>query len=301
MNILIFGAKGQVGMALTLAAQKNDISSSVYPIDHAECDITNSEAVEKILEEYRSKLGRCMIVNAAGWTQVDDAEERVKETFETNWRGPLHLAQSAEKYDHDLIQLSTDYVFDGMQESPYTEDDFVNPLSIYGLSKEAGERAVRASCNRHIILRTSWIFSLYGKSFTRKIIELAEKKDELTVVTDQIGSPTSASDLAHAILKISSASQNDSFQGWGTYHYAGAPSASWYEVACFVMTELSKHNLKSAKVIPATSADFKTKAPRPAKSILSCNKIYRQFSIQESDWKAAIRKEIKSIAAEKHD
>src|SRR6516165_3107523 len=224
MKILVFGAGGQIGhevcRAVCLPQHK------ILPLDRKAVDIVNSTAVGAILRREVPDLA----INLAAYTAVDRAESEPDQAWAVNCAGAAQIAAACEENATPLIHLSTDYVFDGRKTEPYREEDAVGPLGVYGRSKEAGERAVRAAAARHVILRTAWVFGAYGANFVKTMLWLATARPVLRVVADQRGCPTAAADIAAALIVIAEHSERGETK-WGTYHCAGARAVSWYGLA----------------------------------------------------------------------
>lgn len=233
-----------------------------------------------------------LVVNAAAYTAVDKAEEEPALAFRINGEGAGEAAAAARNVGAAIIQLSTDYVFDGEASEPYAEDAPTNPLSVYGRSKLAGEEAVRAANPDHLILRTAWVYSPFGRNFVRTMIAAAAKRDALDVVDDQVGCPTSALDLADAILSI--AEQRSGFGD--TFHLAGSGSASWFELASEIMASCRRLGLPAAEVRPIATADWPTKATRPAYAVLDCAKIERDLGLRLPDWRRSVAATVERLA-----
>jgi len=274
-ELVIFGALGQVGRALSAAAAARGIGYRA--LSRAACDITSAQAVE------RNVAGASLAVNCAAFTAVDRAESQPDAARAVNAIGPANVAAACARFGIPLVQLSTDYVFDGRKAGPWTEYDPTAPLGVYGRSKLEGERAVRDRLDRHIILRTSWIFSADGENFVKTMLRLARQHTELTVVNDQIGGPTAAADIAEAIVRIASAVADPQFGAFGTYHFAGAPAVSWYEFAKAIL-----HG-RDISIRPVASRDFPWPAARPLNSVLDCGRILRVFGIRQPDWRPALK------------
>ena len=213
------------------------------------------------------------IVNAAGYTAVDQAETDIDAALRANRDGAAVLAEAASSAKVPLVQISTDYVFDGAKRTPYREDDPVAPLNVYGLSKEAGERLVRSTCPRHLILRTSWVFSPHGTNFVRTMLRLGAERSELEVVDDQTGCPTAAADLAGAILAVLAKAAEPGFAAWGTYHYRGGDILTWHGFAELIFEQAARYGQPVPRLTPIETAAFPSKAKRPAYSVLSTEKI----------------------------
>lgn len=274
MRLLVFGIAGQIGRALTEAAQQR--SWEALGPSHTDVDICDQSAVADAVRRYRPGA----IVNAAGFTAVDRAESEREQAFEVNRDGARVLAEAAAGAGLPLIQLSTDYVFDGAATTPYAETDAVRPLGIYAASKEAGERAVRATASRHVILRTAWVYSPFGTNFLKTMLRLGTERTELSIVDDQTGCPTAAADIAHAITTVLQAAQAPGFNGWGTYHYAGADAVTWHGLARAIFDCAAPLGVRAPELHAVTTTEISSTAPRPAYSVLSTAKLERTFGIR---------------------
>ena len=221
-RILVFGANGQVGRALIGEAPQ--LTAGFH---RSSADICCEDDVRQAVRDHPPLA----IVNAAAYTAVDKAEAEPEQALRVNRDGAALLAAAATAADVPFIHISTDYVFDGTKRTPYREDDPIAPLGAYGLSKAEGERAVRGICAKHVILRTSWVYSPYGTNFVRTMLRLAGEREELRIVNDQLGCPTAAADVASAILAIVEQVRAPNFSGWGTYHYCGRDAVTWYRFA----------------------------------------------------------------------
>lgn len=289
MKVLVVGADGQLGQCLIDRAPNFDFEFKALTFE--QLDITNVEQVENAVSEFKPNI----IVNAAAYTAVDKAEEDVETAYLVNETGPKILAEVAANYDAALIHVSTDYVFDGTETTPYTPDFPVNPQSIYGKSKWAGEEAVRKVLDKHIIIRTAWVFSEYGNNFVKTILRLAKDRDELRIIADQYGCPTYAGDLAQAILQIC-----DKVKGgneiWGTYHYCGDQATSWHGFTMAIIDEAFKQKIiyKKPNVIAIPETDYPLPAPRPSYSVLDCSSIL-QHTVEFSGWRKSLNSVVKAI------
>lgn len=254
-------------------------------LSREELDITNAEQVSKIVNEYKPSV----IINAAAYTAVDKAEAEVELANAINNLGPKNLAKAAAQVNAAIIHISTDYVFAGNKNGLYTETDEVNPQGVYGQTKLAGEQSVAQECDAHIILRTAWVFSEFGNNFVKTMLRLAQTRDTLGVVGDQFGGPTYAGDIAKAIISIAQQLQQGCIK-FGVYNYSGYPHVSWQEFASEIFEKaLAKNLIQSPITVNSIlTADYPTPAKRPANSKLDCSKITTDFSIQPSDWKAAL-------------
>ena len=265
MKILLFGASGQIGRAFSEIACGR--GWGIRNPSHAEVNICANAAVVESLQRALPSV----IVNAAAYTAVDQAETETEEAFRVNRDGAAILAKFAADADLPIIHLSTDYVFDGCSDRPYVEQDPVNPLGVYGKSKESGERMVRAAGGKHIILRTSWIYSPFGTNFVRTMLRLGSERTELLVVDDQVGCPTSAVDVASAIADSLTQITQPGFRAWGTYHYAG-DAVTWYEFAEAIFERAAQLGLRTPTLRRVSSSEFCRPAPRPKYSVLSTDK-----------------------------
>lgn len=278
MKILITGAEGQLGRGL----QENPSTHILFPLSHSLLNITDSQAVEETL----NRLHPDFVINAAAYNRVDDAETHSKEAFLINEIGPKNLALSTAKRNIPLLHISTDYVFDGKKRSPYVESDQTNPLSVYGKSKWAGEQAVQNNNPKHFIVRTAWLYGVHGKNFIKTIYALS-KKDKVSVVNDQFGSPTYVRDLVTCIWLLI-----ESQHSFGIYHMAGKGFANWH---AFTTQFYSLRNIKTA-VIPVSTHEFPRPAPRPAYSVLST--LYKDLELP--DWEIGLSKFCKEFTGAKN-
>lgn len=283
MNILITGAGGQLGqtfMAMTADCGHNIVYTDLRPSreEVMALDACDADAVAHMVDNF----GIQIIVNCAGYTDVAKAETEEELAFKVNAEAPGVLAKVAAKHDVVLIHISTDYVFDGKASKAYGEDAEPAPLSAYGRSKFAGELAVLAASCRHIILRTAWLFSPYGKNFVKTIYEKSAESPMLKVVEDQIGTPTYAGDLVDFIMHIIDAQMLDNM---GLYNYTNEGVCSWYDLACEVC-DLSGH---LCDILPCKTSDYPTGVVRPAFSLLDKTKVKQTFGIEIPHWKDSLR------------
>jgi dTDP-4-dehydrorhamnose reductase len=283
MRILITGCNGQVGFLL-----KEMLTSKVelLALTRQELDITNENLVNKAISNFKPNV----VINAAAYTAVDKAESEEKLAFEINSDGPEYLAKAANEIDAVLIHISTDYVFEGNKSSQYIESDSVNPQGIYGKSKLAGEIAVSTHCNKHIILRTAWVFGEHGNNFVKTMLRLGKARDKLSIVSDQFGGPTYAGDIAKAIIQIANKIGSGKQIKWGVYHYSGMPQVSWYEFAEKIFTKAEQKGIleRVPKLSAINTEEFPTPAKRPENSKLNCKSIEAEFGISPSDWHAEL-------------
>lgn len=285
MKVLVFGTAGQVGREVARAAWPS--SFEVIGTDQSEADITKAPAV-------RAAIARCepqLVINLAAYTAVDRAESEPELAWAANCAGPAHIAGLCGECSIPLIHLSTDYVFDGRKAGSYREDDAVNPLSVYGRSKEAGERAVRSATARHIILRTSWVYGAHGTNFVKTMLRLGRERPILRVVADQRGCPTAAAEIASALVSIAGEILRGS-ANWGTFHFAGGGSTSWHGFAEEIIdlaTGCGAWPIRSRpQVEPITTDQYPTPAQRPMNSILDCGKIAAELGISAPPWQTSL-------------
>ncbi len=271
---MVFGAGGQLGRHLSEAGAQ--LGRNVVALTYAEADICDPSAVESAVARHRPTA----IVNAAAYTAVDKAESESGLAFRVNRDGAATVAAAAARAELPLIHLSTDYVFDGTAREPYREEDAVNPQGVYARSKEAGERNVREVHDRHLILRTAWVYGPFGTNFLRTMLRLGADRDELGIVDDQTGCPTATGDIAAAILTMVDQAEAADFAGWGTYHYVGGDTVTWFGFAAMIFTEAAKLGHKVPHLRPIATSDYPTAAPRPAYSVLSTGKLRRRFGIE---------------------
>ena len=283
MKLLIFGATGQIGRALGEAAQARGWET-LGP-SHADADICDAPAVADTMRRFAPDA----LVNAAGYTAVDEAESELDAAFGANREGARILAEAAAQAHVPLIHLSTDFVFDGLATKPYTEAEAVGPQGVYAQSKEAGERSVRTAAPRHVILRTAWIYSPFGTNFLRTMLGLASEQTELSVIADQTGNPTSAAEVADAITTILAAARERGFDAWGTYHCAGADAVSRYDFAKAIFEQAARFGVAAPKLIPVATTDCPRPAPRPAYSVLCTAKLERIFGIRPRPLRDSLR------------
>lgn len=283
MKILLLGASGQVGRELPEVVRQSGVKEiDIVGLDRTQLDVTRQELVDQKI----ATIEPSVVINAAAYTAVDKAEEEPELAYAVNRDAPGCIANACANHDIPLIHISTDYVFDGETSEPYLEDDPVNPQSVYGQSKWEGEEAVRQNLDPHIILRTSWVFGVYGKNFVYTMIRLAKQRDELRVVNDQHGCPTSANAIARALLNISQRVVTGEFNYWGTYHYCGQPETTWFHFAeAIIAVTKGKFDYNVQHIHPIATREFPTPAKRPQNSVLNCEKVRRIFGIEQADWK----------------
>ena len=272
MNVLVTGSNGQLASCIKDLAKQYDGLNFIYT-DYKELDICDLNQVNTFFKSNK-KIDYC--INCAAYTAVDKAESDVEKAFEINANGAKNLAIACREFDAILIQVSTDFVFDGEKKEPYTETDVAKPISVYGASKLQGEIEIKQTLETYFILRTSWLYSEHGANFMKTMLRLAETRDEISVVSDQIGTPTYAGDLADVILKIIS-SKNTNF---GLYHYSNEGVASWYD---FAKTIFEASNLK-IKLNPIKTSAYPTPAKRPVYSVMDKTKIKSVLKTETLSW-----------------
>ena len=280
MRILVAGGQGQVGSAL--AQQGREQGLDLVALGRSDLDITNAASIAAAFEKYQPEL----LINSAAYTAVDRAESEVELAYSINEKAAALLADACATANIPMLHISTDYVFDGSKEGLYTEADPVSPLAVYAKSKEAGECAVRAGVNRHIILRTSWVFGLQGNNFVKTMLGLAKNRDCLTVVADQFGGPSSARSIAQVLLKIATEFEQHGSVAWGTYHYCQKPYVSWYEFAREIIRKGKELGVISqcVEVQPIRTDEFKTRVARPVNSRLDTSMLQNSFGLNPSRW-----------------
>ena len=282
MKILLAGGSGQLAQELQPILLS---SGEVIAVDRTRLDLSQPESIRQAMAEIQPDL----VVNAGAYTAVDKAESEPELANAVNGIAPGILAEECEKMGASLMHFSTDYVFDGSHGSAYLETDSTNPLGTYGKSKLAGEEAIRKAGNRHIIIRTAWVYGNGGKgNFVKTMLRLGKEREEIRVVTDQIGSPTWTGDLAQAISQIIPLLGPETF---GTYQYTNSGVCSWYDFAIAIFEEAAKLGfpLKVQRVIPITTAEYPTPAKRPAFSVLSTVKISALLGTYPPHWRQGLR------------
>ena len=291
MRVLVVGRNGQLARAL------GEEAPGLTRLGHQSLDLRDRRAAEAAVADHAPDL----VVNAAAFTDVDGAEAAREEAFAVNRDGVGALARGAARAGAALVHVSTDYVFDGSKAGAWTEADPTGPLNVYGASKLAGEAAALEACPRTVVLRTSWVYSPWGRNFVTTMLGLAGRA-RLTVVDDQRGSPTSALGLARAILAIAPtlAAANEGAPVWGVRHYAGRGSTSWAGFAREIF-RLARGRLAEAvpEIVPIATVDYPTPARRPLNSVLDCAAFERDFGVATVDWRAALAEVIDRIAAER--
>ena len=289
MNVLIFGANGQLGFELRRAAWPAGTTLICHDIDT--CDITDERA---LLVAFQN-ASPTVVVNAAAYTAVDKAETNRDAAFAVNTFAPGKMAEFASHAHVPLIHVSTDYVFDGTKVGAYREDDAVHPLGVYGETKEAGERAVREHLNEYIILRTAWVYGSHGQNFVKTMLRFGKEREEMRVVADQHGCPTAATDLASAIVHVTSVVTESRKAPWGTYHFAGSEPTTWHGFADEIFEHQKRREGRRPALTAITTADYPTPARRPANSVLDCEKYTATFGVKPRPWREALAEVIAEL------
>jgi dTDP-4-dehydrorhamnose reductase len=278
MKILVTGADGQLGRCLQDRLRMT--AHDGLALNRNQLDITDRQAVEAAVDGFRPDV----IVNAAAYTAVDRAESEPEVAQRVNAEAVGYLADAANKTGALLVQVSTDYVFDGRTTRPYRESDPVNPLNVYGASKLEGERCA-ARANRYFIVRVAWLFSEYGNNFLKSMLKLADSRETLQVVSDQAGTPSYAGDLATTLIQMLEVEIPS-----GIYHYSGGRPCSWFEFSQAIFAHLARHKpeLRLPRVLPVTAAEYPSVASRPAYSVLDDTKLRACLPRSTGDWTLAI-------------
>lgn len=289
MVILVTGANGQLGQALKKASKNTDNLKFIFT-DSDALDITNREKCERVFE----KINPDFCINAGAYTAVDKAESDYEKAFAVNVTGVQNLAESCKKHDTTLIHISTDFVFDGENNVPYTEEDIPNPKSVYGTTKLQGEQEIQKILENYFIIRTSWVYSEFGNNFYKTMLRLASERDSLNVVNDQIGTPTNANCLAEAIIEvIKSKVKSQKFEekdsklrtsDFGIYNFSNEGSCSWYDFA----KNIFELNDIKIELNPILTSAYPTPAIRPKYSVLDKSKIKTTFGIEIKSWEEAL-------------
>lgn len=257
---------------------------SITGLSRGELDITDADKVMHALRQMRPSV----VVNCASYTAVDKAEREIQQSFDANTHGAAAVARASEETRAHLLHISTEYVFNGFKEKPYTEEDETAPLNIYGQCKAEAERQVRLLSRHHVIVRTSWLFSAMGKNFVHSILKLAKERPQLRIVADQFGCPTPARDLVDALFEIAYQLLRGKNDGFGTFHYCGAGKASRYAFAQRILEYSRPYLKKYPELIPVSQSEFITPARRPLNCILDCCKIHRLYGIEQKAWDSGL-------------
>ena len=281
MKILVCGRHGQVALALQEALRG---LGDVQRLGRDGFDMARPGQLRAVLRQMAPDL----IINTAAYTAVDQAESETQLAHAINAEAPRILAEEAARLGAPLIHYSTDYVFDGSKPAPYSEDDAPNPLSVYGRSKLAGEQAITAVAGEHLILRTSWVYSLHGRNFLLTMQRLLQERPQLKVVNDQIGAPTWAGTLAASTRALIERWRNGQAGAWGTYHLTAQGETSWFGFAQAIADQLKAQGRPCAELLPIPSSEYPTPARRPLNSRLDCSRLAREWHVSQPHWHDAL-------------
>lgn len=287
MRVLVTGARGQVGSELVRQALQR--GWLVVPLARADLDVGDPHAVRRAIEIAKPSA----LLNAAAYTRVDDAEREPGEAMRVNAEGPRTLARACHEEGIPIVHFSTDYVFDGRSRRPYRPDDPPSPLGAYGRSKWEGERAVREETDRHIVLRTAWVFGVQGRNFVKSILRRAREKEPIRVVDDQVGSPTAAADVANAALTALEHARGAG-SGWGLHHFVNAGQTTWHGFAEQIVAR-ARGPMVVDGIERIASADLDLPAPRPAYSVLDTTSFVETFGLAPRSWEIALDEVLERI------
>ena len=283
MVVLVTGANGQLGQAIQSVVRNFPAIDFVF-CTSSELNITDKPNCESVFEKIKPNF----CINAAAYTAVDKAESEPEKAYAINVIGAQNLAAICKMYDTVLLHVSTDFVFDGLANQPYLEDDVPNPTGVYGVTKLQGEQAIQNTWEKHFIIRTSWVYSQFANNFMKTMLRLASEKDSLSVVSDQIGTPTNAVDLAACLLKIINTLHPTSYtlHPFGIYNFSNEGQCSWYDFAA----EIFRINNISITLQPIPTSAYPTPAKRPAYSVLDKSKIKKVFGVEIKNWEESLKK-----------
>ena len=284
MKVLVTGCKGQLGYDVSKLTKRGDTAVAV---DVEEMDITDKEAVDN----YISKAKVDAVIHCAAYTAVDNAEDNVELCRKINRDGTQNIADACKKHNLKMIYISTDYVFNGDGEEPWKPDEKREPLNVYGQTKYEGELAVEGTLDKYFIVRISWVFGLNGKNFVRTMLNLGKTHDKLTVVSDQIGSPTYTVDLAKLLVDMIHSNK------YGRYHATNEGVCSWYDFTCEIMKQAAEYypEYSNVEVIPVSSDAYPTKAKRPHNSRMSKDKLDENGFDRLPTWQDALKRYLKEL------
>ena len=286
-NILVTGSNGQLGNEIRRISANHENNFRFFFTDVAELDITDLKAVDSFIKENNIKY----IINCAAYTAVDKAEDDVDLCYKINRDAVANLGLAATNNNAKVIHISTDYVYDGTANKPYVETDTVNPQSVYGKSKQEGEAELLKACADSIIIRTAWLYSIFGNNFVKTMIKLGKEHETLNVVADQRGTPTYGTDLAKTIVKILDFSEANGFKP-GIYHYSNEGATTWYD---FTLAIHKEAGINTCKVNPITTEQYPVKATRPKYSVLDKTKIKSTFNLTIPKWEESLNNCIKEL------
>ena len=300
MKLLITGAAGQLGQAFVSALkQRSDIE--FIACNRNDLDITNANNVRQVITQAQPDF----VINTAAYTQVDLAESEMDKAYLVNQTGAASLAQVCQQLDIPLLHFSTDCVFDGKKQGAYTENDATQALGVYGASKLAGEKAVEQFCTKHLIFRVSWLFSEFGHNFVKTMLALGSTREQLRLVSDQIGKPTCAAEVVRVILEIlptlynefDSESDKNLDSKWGIYHLAQPDVISWHGFAQAIFSQVvfDREKLSVKEILPIPTSGYPTPAQRPANSALDSTKLQQTFGIALIDWQQSLAQTLSAL------
>ena len=279
MVVLVTGANGQLGQSIQFIANQYPNVQFIYT-DYQELDITNFESCHTVFAKYKPQF----CINTAAYTAVDKAESEAEKAHLINVIGPENLAKVCKEYNTILLHISTDFIFDGTSTQPYLETDIPNPKSVYGQTKLDGELAVQKNWEKHFIIRTSWVYSQFANNFMKTMLRLASERDSLSVVNDQIGTPTYAVDLAEVLMNIIQSSITNKPSPFGIYNFSNEGVCSWYDFAAAIFHQKGI----SIDLQPIPTSAYPTLAKRPSYSVLDKSKIKNTFNLKINDWKTSL-------------
>lgn len=282
MVVLVTGANGQLGQALQHISGKYSSINFVF-CSSSELDITDRDNCDMVFEKYQPQF----CINAAAYTAVDKAENEIERAHAVNVEGAKNLAKACKKNNTTLLHISTDFVFDGEKTTPYTEEDLPKPTGVYGHTKLDGERAVQTIWEKHFIIRTSWVYSQFGNNFMKTMLRLASERDTLSVVNDQIGTPTNAVDLAEALIAMIVFCNAEPIEAsqYGIYNFSNEGQCSWFDFA----KKIFEVNKVAIKLNPIPTSSYPTPARRPKYSVLDKSKIKNTFGLNIKKWEEALQ------------
>lgn len=280
MRVLVIGTTGQLAREL----HRQPAPADVTLVPAEKVDLADAPRVQALVDRTCPQL----IINAAAYTAVDRAESESERAHAINEHGPAILADQCAQRNIPLFHISTDYVFDGSKGSAYVETDATAPLGVYGASKLAGELEVHRLLERHLIVRTSWVFSAHGQNFVKTMLRLAAERDELRVVADQHGRPTAAASLAEALLSLASRFARGDNLPWGTYHFAGRGETTWHVFASAIVEAQSVYTKRYPVVNPIATSDYPTPAKRPQNSVLDTTRFENVLGITPPAWREGL-------------
>ena len=275
VKVIVFGASGQLGQCFKKVVENEHIVSVYFPLE-GEANILDNAALKTIFE--KQKPDYC--INCAAYTAVDKAEDDTEMALKVNKTGVENLSRFCAEYNSTLIHISTDFVFQGNEPTPRTETDATNPISVYGQTKLDGEKVLEDMLKKYFIIRTGWLYSEYANNFVKTMLKLGEERDELSVIADQVGTPTYAIDLATCIMQIIDSKST----AYGLYHYSNEGITSWYDFARAIFDIAGT----KVKVIPVKTSEYVTRAPRPAYSVMDKSKIKNEFGMEIPYWRDSL-------------